>query len=163
MFFHIASIEREVYWQIGNVTCSAYPLKFLDTIHSEVCAKIMPSFTLFKNIYRMCQYHIQTGELQMNSALNLIVFGPKLEHLDLIEYVIVDLLNVKYKSFIKKVFMRQFVVFLCFLVLSLFVFVTRPSPDYTRPCDFRSSKNSTMDMFVNISMNMVISCYNNNT
>ena len=36
MFFHIASIEREVYWQIGNVTCSAYPLKYLDTIHSEV-------------------------------------------------------------------------------------------------------------------------------
>ena len=61
MFFHIASIEREVYWQLGNVTCSAYPLKFLDTIDSD------------------------TGELQTKSALNLIVFGPKLEHLDLIE------------------------------------------------------------------------------
>lgn len=61
MFFHIASIEREVYWQLGNVTCSAYPLMYLDTIHSE------------------------TGELQTKSALNLIVFGPKLEHLDLIE------------------------------------------------------------------------------
>jgi hypothetical protein len=47
MFFHIASIEREVYWQVrllalaetpqlGNVTCSAYPLKYLDTIDSEV-------------------------------------------------------------------------------------------------------------------------------
>ena len=61
MFFHIASIEREVYWQLGNVTCSAYPLKFLDTIDSD------------------------SGELQTKSALNLIVFGPKLEHLDLIE------------------------------------------------------------------------------
>ena len=29
------------------------------------------------------------------SALNLIVFGPKIEHLDLIEYVVVDLLKVK--------------------------------------------------------------------
>ena len=28
MFFHIASIEREVYWQLGNITCSAYPLKY---------------------------------------------------------------------------------------------------------------------------------------
>ena len=27
MFFHIASIERDIYWQLGNVTCSAYPLK----------------------------------------------------------------------------------------------------------------------------------------
>ena len=28
----------------------------------------------------------ETGELQTKSALNLIVFGPKLEHLDLIEW-----------------------------------------------------------------------------
>ena len=27
MFFHIASIERDVYWQLGNITCSAYPLR----------------------------------------------------------------------------------------------------------------------------------------
>ena len=51
MFFHIANIEREVYWQIGNVCCSAYPIEQLDTINST------------------------TGELQTQSALNLIVFG----------------------------------------------------------------------------------------
>ena len=28
MFFHIASIERDIYWQLGNITCSAYPLRF---------------------------------------------------------------------------------------------------------------------------------------
>ena len=71
MFFHIASIEREIYWQIGNVTCSAYPLKYLDTIHSD------------------------TGCIQPKSALNLIVFGQKLDHVDMIEYVVVDLLKVK--------------------------------------------------------------------
>ena len=37
---------------------------------------------------------------------NIVVFGPHLEHLDLIEYVIVDLLQVKWKSFIKKSFYR---------------------------------------------------------
>jgi hypothetical protein len=51
MFFHIANIEREVYWQIGNVCCSAYPIEQLDTINSS------------------------TGELNTMSALNLIVFG----------------------------------------------------------------------------------------
>ena len=51
MFFHIANIEREVYWQIGNVCCSAYPIEQLDSINSS------------------------TGELQTQSALNLIVFG----------------------------------------------------------------------------------------
>ncbi len=47
MFFHIASIEREVYWQLGNVVCSAYPLKNLDTIHSEVFLYFMLQRTLF--------------------------------------------------------------------------------------------------------------------
>ena len=51
MFFHIANLEREVYWQIGNVCCSAYPIEQLDTINSK------------------------TGELNTQSALNLIVFG----------------------------------------------------------------------------------------
>ena len=45
MFFHIASIEREVYWQLGNVVCSAYPLKNLDTIHSEVFTAFYASKT----------------------------------------------------------------------------------------------------------------------
>ena len=51
MFFHIANLEREVYWQIGNVCCSAYPIEQLDSINSS------------------------NGELQIQSALNLIVFG----------------------------------------------------------------------------------------
>ena len=53
MFFHIANLEREVYWQIGNVTCSAYPIEQLDSINSS------------------------TGELNTVSALNLIVFGVR--------------------------------------------------------------------------------------
>jgi transient receptor potential cation channel subfamily V protein 5 len=77
MFFHIVNMEREVYWQIGAVCCSAYPIEQLDTINSE------------------------TGELNMQSALNLIVFGGLTEHLDLIEGVVVDLLQTKWKSFIK--------------------------------------------------------------
>ena len=42
--------------------------------------------------------HSETGQLNTISALNLIVFGPKLEHLDLIEFVIVDLLKVGSKA-----------------------------------------------------------------
>jgi transient receptor potential cation channel subfamily V protein 5 len=60
MFFHIANIEREVYWQIGNVCCSAYPIEQLDTINSS------------------------TGELNTQSALNLIVFGVRVEGMHLI-------------------------------------------------------------------------------
>ena len=56
MFFHIANLEREVYWQIGNVCCSAYPIEQLDSINSK------------------------TGELNTQSALNLIVFGVRKFH-----------------------------------------------------------------------------------
>ena len=109
MFFHIASIERDIYWQVGNVTCSAYPLRYLDTINSD------------------------TGELNTISALNLIVFGPKLEHLDLIEYVVVDLLKVKWESFIKREFFKQMFQFSIFFVLALIAFLLRPVPTGTCP------------------------------
>ena len=122
MFFHIASIEREVYWQLGNVTCSAYPLKYLDTIHS------------------------QTGELQTKSALNLIVFGSKLEHLDLIEYVIVDLLNVKWKSFIRRTFYTQFLTFFLFFCLSSVCFLSRE----TTPENGTTSTCTNMTDMLNI-------------
>ena len=102
MFFHIANIEREVYWQIGNVCCSAYPIEQMDSINS------------------------QDGELQTQSALNLIVFGPLIEHLDLIEGIIVDLLQTKWKSFIKREFFRQLTIFALYFFMSSFCYITRP-------------------------------------
>ena len=52
------------------------------------------------------------------SALNLIVFGPKLEHLDLIEYVVVDLLKVKWNSFVRREFFIQMGIFSIFFGIS---------------------------------------------
>ena len=117
MFFHIASIERDVYWQLGNITCSAYPLRYLDTIDSD------------------------TGVLNKISALNLIVFGPKLEHLDLIEYVIVDLLKVKWNTFIKREFFKQMAQFTFFFSLAITAFVTRPRPE--GDCETSGQTNQT--------------------
>ena len=53
MFFHILNIEREIYWQIGSITCAAYPLSQVDTID------------------------VNTGKISNNSALNLVVFGVR--------------------------------------------------------------------------------------
>ena len=122
MFFHIASVEREVYWQLGNVTCSAYPLEYLDTIHSE------------------------TGELQTKSALNLIVFGPHLEHLDLIEYVIVDLLKAKWNSYIRKSFFRQFFAFSIYFLISTVAYTLRHNQVTEQPCPTNSTTNSTTNI-----------------
>lgn len=51
MFNHVLSIEREVIWTYGSVTCSAYPLENTDSINSI------------------------TGNLDSNSALALAVYG----------------------------------------------------------------------------------------
>lgn len=53
LFFHIMSIEREIYWQIGSITCAAYPLSRVDTID------------------------VTNGQINHNSALNLVVFGVR--------------------------------------------------------------------------------------
>lgn len=53
MFIHIMNIEREIYWQIGSITCAAYPLSQVDTID------------------------VTTGTINNNSALNLVVFGVR--------------------------------------------------------------------------------------
>ncbi|KDR23153.1 Transient receptor potential cation channel subfamily V member 5, partial [Zootermopsis nevadensis] len=104
MFFHILNIEREIYWQIGSITCAAYPLEQIDTID------------------------IDTGNISKNSALNLVVFGDKDEHLELMDGVLVDLLNAKWNAFVKFRFYRQFFLFLFYFLFSLVCFTLRPGP-----------------------------------
>lgn len=107
MFFHILNIEREIYWQIGSITCAAYPLSQVDTID------------------------VDTGSISHNSALNLVVFGEKDEHLELMDGILVDLLNAKWNTFVKFRFYRQFFLFCFYFVLSLISFTLRPGPATT--------------------------------
>ncbi|CAB3220911.1 unnamed protein product [Arctia plantaginis] len=102
MFFHILNIEREIYWQIGATTCAAYPLGQVDTIDTE------------------------TGLISKDSALNLVVFGEKEEHLLLLEGMLIDLLKTKWNTFVKFRFYRQFILFSCYFLISLVCFTLRP-------------------------------------
>ncbi|XKL66119.1 hypothetical protein PGB90_009539 [Kerria lacca] len=104
MFFHILKIEREIYWQIGSITCAAYPLTQIDTIDNK------------------------TGNISNTSALNLVVFGDKDEHLELMDGVLIDLLNAKWNTFVKFRFYRQFFQFSLYFLISLICFTLRPGP-----------------------------------
>jgi transient receptor potential cation channel subfamily V protein 5 len=103
MFFHVLNIEREIYWQIGSVTCAAYPLTKLDTIDTD------------------------TGGIQKESALNLIVFGEKVDHLDLMEGPVIDLLQAKWHTFVKFRFYKQFIMFFVYFLISVSAFISRPT------------------------------------
>ncbi|KAM3958296.1 transient receptor potential cation channel subfamily V member nanchung [Aphomia sociella] len=104
LFFHILNIEREIYWQIGATTCAAYPLGQVDTIDTE------------------------TGLISKDSALNLVVFGEKDEHLELLEGMLIDLLKTKWNTFVKFRFYRQFILFSFYFLISLVCFTLRPGP-----------------------------------
>ena len=104
-----------------------------------------------------------TGALNTISALNLIVFGAKLEHLDLIEYVVVDLLKVKWASFIRREFFKQMFIFLVFFFLGMFCFVVRPYPKGTcklnlgNSTEFENETTTTTTMMTEIISGIVTS------
>ncbi|XP_058980182.1 transient receptor potential cation channel subfamily V member 5-like [Musca domestica] len=104
MFFHILSIEREIYWQLGSITCAAYPLSKIDTID------------------------VKTGNINKDSVLNFVVFGDKLEHLELLDGVVIDLLKTKWETFVKSRFYKQFYMFSFYFLFSLVSFISRPGP-----------------------------------
>lgn len=105
IFFHIMNIEREIYWQLGSITCAAYPLPQIDTIDCE------------------------TGHISKDSALNLVVFGDKDEHLELLDGILIDLLKTKWNTFVKSRFYRQFYLFTSYFLVSLISFLLRPGPN----------------------------------
>lgn len=50
------------------------------------------------------------------------------EHLELMDGVVIDLLNAKWNTFIKRKFYRQFFMFSFYFVVSLVCFTLRPGP-----------------------------------
>ncbi|CAF4284971.1 unnamed protein product [Rotaria socialis] len=97
MFDHILQKTRTIYWQYGNVTCAGYPLDDIDTIGKD-------------------------GSLNDTSALSIIVRGESAGHLDMMDGLIVQLLNEKWRTFIKFKFFQRMGIFafyfaICFLAL----------------------------------------------
>ncbi|XP_012062700.1 PREDICTED: transient receptor potential cation channel subfamily V member 5 [Atta cephalotes] len=134
MFFHIMNIEREIYWQIGSITCAAYPLSQIDTID------------------------VNTGTINNNSALNLVVFGDKDEHLELMDGVLVDLLNAKWNTFVKSRFYNQFFLFCFYFVLSLISFTLRPGPSIIET-DENANDTSTRTNSSNITEPIILKTF----
>ncbi|XP_017777075.1 PREDICTED: transient receptor potential cation channel subfamily V member 5 [Nicrophorus vespilloides] len=129
IFFHILKLEREIYWQIGSITCAAYPLNQIDTIDTK------------------------TGHISKTSALNLVVFGDKDEHLELMDGVLIDLLNAKWNTFVKNKFYRQFFTFAFYFFISLISFTLRPGPPLTKLEDkVNASTLLNMTKFKNVSV-----------
>ncbi|VDM25430.1 unnamed protein product [Toxocara canis] len=75
MFDLILDMERDVLWNYGNVTCTAFPLGDIDTVDQR------------------------TGHLNQASVLSLVVYGEKSRHLDFLDGLLEDLLEAKWTAF----------------------------------------------------------------
>ncbi|KAL8602107.1 hypothetical protein ACOMHN_007376 [Nucella lapillus] len=116
MYEHILETEREVFWIFGTVTCAGYPISDIDTISA-------------------------TGEINQNSALNLIVYGEDESHLNMMDGLIVQLLQEKWKTFARFRFYRRFLLFILYYCMFFTAFALRPGTDL---CAFR---NDTSDLW----------------
>uniref|UniRef100_A0A158Q850 ANK_REP_REGION domain-containing protein n=1 Tax=Elaeophora elaphi TaxID=1147741 RepID=A0A158Q850_9BILA len=102
MFEQILKLEANVIWMYGDASSHAYPLAKLDTINQE------------------------TGELNENSALSLIVYGATTKHLQLLDGLLGDLLQVKWESFGRKRLALSFGCYLFFYICTFTAFMCRP-------------------------------------
>ena len=93
---------------------------FLESPHQVDMKNVVKSSKQFFGYFNTLETHSETFHRFFYKT-----FQDKLEHLDLIEGVVVDLLQTKWKSFIKKNFFIQMAMYSVYFVISLFVFVSR--------------------------------------
>ncbi|VDN05297.1 unnamed protein product [Thelazia callipaeda] len=102
MFEQILKLEADVLWIYGDVSSYAYPLAELDTINQE------------------------TGELNEDSALSLIVYGETTKHLQLLDGLVTDLLQAKWEAFGRVRLATSFGCYLFFYICIFTAFMCRP-------------------------------------
>ncbi|XP_070176745.1 transient receptor potential cation channel subfamily V member 5-like isoform X3 [Littorina saxatilis] len=131
MYEHVLEKERQVFWIYGTVTCAGYPLASIDTIS--------PS-----------------GEINHTSALNLIVYGEDESHLNMMDGLIVDLLQEKWKTFVRSRFYRRFILFIIYFCMFVTAFALRPGQDL---CAYRNDTSGLTGCSQTGSNRTVDPCY----
>ncbi|VDN07291.1 unnamed protein product [Thelazia callipaeda] len=102
MFEQILKLEAHVVWTYGNASSYAYPLARIDTIDQE------------------------TGNLNEDSALSLIVYGATTKHLELLDGLLEELLQAKWEAFGRRYLTLSFSCFVVFYACIFTAFMCRP-------------------------------------
>ncbi|XP_013397110.1 transient receptor potential cation channel subfamily V member 5 [Lingula anatina] len=124
MYEHILEIEREVYWMYGNVTCANYPLQDIDTIAPD-------------------------GRINPRSVLREVVYGKLPGHIDMMDGVVANLLDEKWKTFARYRFYRRFLMFFLYYAILVVAFMLRPGAD-TMPTQGPNGTNITNPCYLGL-------------
>lgn len=92
IYDYILEETRDVKWKYADVTCVSYPLRNLDSID-------------------------ENGRTDFTSPLMILTNSNKIEHLEMFNGVILELLTQKWEHYIKFKFYIQFFVYLLFLAV----------------------------------------------
>ncbi|ULT89463.1 hypothetical protein L5515_007978 [Caenorhabditis briggsae] len=103
MFNKILQLECEKVWTYGVSQCVAIPLTKIDTI-DEV-----------------------TGEMNDTSALSLVVYGESTQHLELMDGLIEQILDEKWKAYGRALWFRSLLGFIFFYCCFVSAYMLRPS------------------------------------
>ncbi|KAI3383722.1 hypothetical protein SNEBB_005561 [Seison nebaliae] len=122
MFKLILEIIREVYWTFGNVVCVAYPLTEIDTINSI------------------------DGHSEDKNVLNQIVHSSTIDHLELLEGPVLELLEEKWRKFIRPNFYKNLILFSLFYCCLLTSIALRPTPCSCTPFMNNTLQNMNFDI-----------------
>ncbi|KAI1708286.1 transient receptor potential cation channel subfamily V member 6 [Ditylenchus destructor] len=103
VFQQILQLESTLLWNYGKISSISYPLANIDTINEE------------------------TGNLNDDSALSLVVYGGSEEHLDLLDLgLLEELLEAKWKYFARRRWMQSLFAFSVYYVIFCMAFMSRP-------------------------------------
>ncbi|KAK5644509.1 hypothetical protein RI129_005809 [Pyrocoelia pectoralis] len=106
VFREMLELSSKEFWRYSNMTCSGYTLNALDTL-------------------------LPDGRTNWNSALFIILNGTKQEHLNMLDGGIIQrLLEEKWKTFVRKQFLKRLLIFIIHLILlSMAVYLRPQDPD----------------------------------
>ncbi|KAB0794778.1 hypothetical protein PPYR_11617 [Photinus pyralis] len=106
VFREMLELSSKEFWRYSNITCSGYTLNALDTL-------------------------LPDGRTNWNSALFIILNGTKQEHLNMLDGGIIQrLLEEKWKTFVRKQFLKRLLIFIIHLILlSMAVYLRPEDPD----------------------------------
>ncbi|VDK48157.1 unnamed protein product [Anisakis simplex] len=108
MFEEVLKLEADVRWSHYGVAVISYPLENIDTINQR------------------------DGELNEDSALSMVVYNEKREHLDLFDGLMEDLLTAKWKAFARGRLVISFIAFFTYFVAVFIVFMCRSSTRFVK-------------------------------
>ncbi|CAJ0939097.1 unnamed protein product, partial [Mesorhabditis belari] len=102
MFIELLDMESEAVWVYGESSQTAFPLGNIDTINQE------------------------TGEMNENSALALVVYGETSEHLELLDGLLENILQSKWDSYARMTWIYSLSAFTFYYLIFYMAFMNRP-------------------------------------